>query len=252
MEGYRHFTLVVVGEHPEELLPKYDSTKKESPYVVYEYSKAKEYHQQRLSFLRAILERDDLRENMRILVEEELHDLENMDDIDYFINLCNEDDCELDENTGNGISTKNPAGKYDTCKLGKNLSMPLITLKGEEVFTALKKDIDWDKIHLAGQETYAAAWDMVMEGKKPQNDYEQNIYDNMKYRTAYFQTFGTRENYIASSTAFWGYAFLNKEGWIDLDDSGETQFEWCKNFYNRFIEPLGENERISIYECTRN
>ena len=44
--------------------------------------------------------------------------------------------------------------------------------------------------------------EMVVEGSKPENETETLIYENMKNRTAYFQKFGTKENYVISSTAF--------------------------------------------------
>ena len=55
-----------------------------------------------------------------------------------------------------------------------------------------------------------------------------------------------------SNTSFWGYAFLSeKTGWVELEET-VNQFEWVKNFFNRFIAPLGDNDKISIYECLRN
>ena len=48
-------------------------------------------------------------------------------------------------------------------------------------------------MHLHGGEIYEIAWDMVMGNKKPKNEYEKNIYENMKNRTEYFQRFKTKE-----------------------------------------------------------
>ena len=43
MESNRHFTLVVIGDNPEELVKPYDNNIKVEPYKVYEFAKAKEY-----------------------------------------------------------------------------------------------------------------------------------------------------------------------------------------------------------------
>ena len=92
--------------------------------------------------------------------------------------------------------------------------------------------------------------EMVMEGSEPQNDNETQIYENMKARTAYFEKFGSKENYVLVNTAFWGYAFVSENGWIELEDDMD-QFEWVKNFYIRFIEPLPDDTLLTIYECNK-
>ena len=42
---------------------------------------------------------------------------------------------------------KNPNGYYDYCRIGKDLSLPLITFNEEEVYSARKKDVDFSKLH---------------------------------------------------------------------------------------------------------
>jgi hypothetical protein len=67
----------------------------------------------------------------------------------------------------------------------------------------------------------------------------------------YFKKFENKENYVASNTAFWGYAFLSEAtGWMDGSDV-EDQFEWMKNFYDVFIKNLPENTTITVYECKK-
>ena len=105
-------------------------------------------------------------------------------------------------------------------------------------------------MHLHGGEIYSRAWEMVMEDSKPENDYEKQIYKNMKARTAYFEKFGTKENYIIVNTAFWGYAFVSKNGWAELEDEMD-QFVWVRNFYPLFIEPLSDDTLLTIYECQK-
>ena len=89
-----------------------------------------------------------------------------------------------------------------------------------------------------------------MEGKKPETDKEEKIYNNMKNRTGYFQKFGTKEKYVASCTAFWGYAFLDKSGWKELEPD-QDQFEWMISYWDRFIKPLPDDTLLTIYECTK-
>ena len=104
---------------------------------------------------------------------------------------------------------------------------------------------------LHGGEIYRRAWEMVMEGSEPVNDYEKQIYENMKARTAYFEKFGTKENYVLSNTAFWAYAFVTKTGnWLELEDDMD-QFVWVGKFYESFIDPLPDDTLLTIYECTK-
>lgn len=243
----KHFTLVVVGENPDKLVQPFDNNIKVEPYVVYEFSKAKEYHDKYIKYYEELL-KNDLDDNIKRSVEEQLEFYKSLDDIGFYVELTDGQD--LDEETGNMLSDKNPNGKYDTCRLGKELSMPMIDKNGNETFSARKCDIAWDKIHLANKLPYELAWDMVMGDRKPETDDEKNIYENMKNRTEYFSYFGNRETYVNSSTAFWGYAFLDQNGWVELDDN-VSQNDWVINFYDRFIKDLPDDALISIYECFR-
>ena len=128
--------------------------------------------------------------------------------------------------------------------------VPFITLDGNEVFQARKKDIDWNRIHLFGQEIYRRAWEMVMEKSEPMTDQEKNIFENMKNRTAYFEKFKDKKRYVTYATAFWGYAFVDDNKWIDMD-SEKDGYDWVSNFYERFIVPLDDNTLLTIYECRK-
>ena len=76
---------------------------------------------------------------------------------------------EYDPETGNAISTKNPDGKFDSYRIAGNFAMPFILKNGKEVYSALKGDIDWEKMN-ADPTPYETAWDLVVGGKKPKND----------------------------------------------------------------------------------
>lgn len=248
MEENRHFTLVVIGENPDLLIKPYDKAKKVAPYKLYEFSKAKEYHNQYIDFYKGLLNSDNLTESEIESIKNALDYYKSIDDIDFYLDLA--DGREVDEETGDVITDENPDGKYDVCHIGKNLSLPLITKDGKETFSARKGDVDWDKIHLSKRNVYESAWDMVMEGKVPKTDEESVIYENMKNRKHYFEFFKTKENYVVNSTAFWGYAILDHNGWRELEDN-MNQFDWVSNFYDNNIKNLPNNTLISIYECFR-
>lgn len=243
----KHFTLVVIGDNHSERVKNFDNNLKVDKYLLWEFKKSKQYYEQAIKYYELMsknlngLEKDEC--------DEYLSHLKSIDDIEYYIELTS--DMDVDSDTGNVYSELNQNGKYDACNLGKNLSMPLILKDGSESFSAKKKDIDWSRVHLCNQDVYKNAWELVMEGREPLNDEERNIYNNMKERTEYFNFFGNKENYVMSSTAFWGYAILDSDDkWYELDDNID-QIKWVSEFYDRFISKLDDDTIISIYECIR-
>ncbi len=244
-----HFTVIVAGENPDELIKQYDNNLKVEKYIVYKFSDAEKYKKNTANLYKQIIASDNVPDVIREEYAENLKQLQSEDVIDFYSELT--DGFEIDQNTGDAISDRNPNGKYEVCRLGKYLAMPLVTNNGDEVFQARKKDINWKRINLGNQKIYEVAWDMVMNGKEPSNEDERTIYENMKNRKEYFRHYGTKEKYVASSTAFWGYAFLDNKAWVEIQD-GDDEIDWILGFYKRFIKYLPENTLISVYECIRN
>jgi hypothetical protein len=167
---------------------------------------------------------------------------------EFYLDLT--EDYERDKETGDALTTENPDGKWSSYRLGKLFSIPFVLNDGTETFQARKGDINWELMHLHGGEIYGRAWEMVMEGSEPANDHERQIFENMRARTAYFEKYGTKENYILVNTAFWAYAFVTKDGWLELEDDMD-QFQWVGRFYETFIDPLPDDTLLTIYECVK-
>ena len=249
-DEYRHFVAIVAGENPEGNMEPYDMNKKtDTPYVVYKIEDAKNIREGYIDFYKALLKSGTLSEEEERSVEIELNEIKQQSDLDFFYDITSE--YEYDFATGDAITMDNPNGKWISKEIGKRFSLPFILKNGKESFQARKKDIDWDRIHLNGRSIYEAAWDMVVDDKKPETPQEEEIYENMKNRLQYFLKFGNKENYVISSTAFWGFAFVNGEEWLELEDDMD-QFEWMSNFYSKFIEPLSDDTLLTIYECRRD
>lgn len=251
-DDYKHFVCIVDGKNPDELMAQYDSKKKVDTYVKYRFKDAKKLKEQEIELRKEILlkdnmlsieERDNIRDNIRVL--------NFLSDEQYFKTLLKRGNYTQDSKTNDILSTDNPDGRWFHYQLGKNFSIPFLLKDGRETFQAKKGEIDWNKMHLSGKETYEAIWDMVIEGKKPQNEHEQSLYNNMKNFTGYLDKFETKENYALFNTAFWGYAFLSeKTGWIELE-SNISQVVWVKNYYNLFIKRLPDDDILTIFECTK-
>lgn len=248
-DDYQHFVCIVASDSPDDLMKLYDKNLKKEPYVKYFYKDASKLRQNYIDVYESILKSsDDLsidREELQFIVE----DFKSMTDDEFFEELTM--DLDIDEKTGDAYTDENINGKFSSYKVGKVFSIPFLTKDGREIFQCKKSEVNWDKIHLSGGEIYKRAWEMVMEKSEPENDYEKNIFENMQDKTKYFQKFETKENYIISNTAFWGYAFLSEErGWMDASEV-ESQFIWMSNYYDLFIKHLPDDTLLTIYECRK-
>ena len=250
-DDYQHFVCIVAGDDPSVLMAEYDKNIPTAPKLVYKHSEIKKIKESFLKLYEGFLSNDDLNDNQKQFIKFTIQDISEMDDEDFYEDMVSNTGLEVDPETGDAYSTKNLDGKWSSYTIGKIFSVPFLTKDGKEVFQARKGDIDWPNIHLHGGDIYGRAWEMVMEGSEPQNDYERTIYENMKDKHTYFEKFETKSNYITSNTAFWGYAFLSeKTGWLDASD-GLDQFAWMSNFYDMFIKNLDDNTLLTIYECKR-
>lgn len=245
----KHFTVIVAGENHEELMKQYSNKIKTEPTVVMEFSKAKDYYDKEIKIYEEFLKTNNHDENFEDLIKFKLETLKETDYIDHYLSMCEKFGYTIDKETGNAISDKNPNGHYDFCRVGKDLSLPLINLNGDELFSCLKKDIDFSKIHKYNTIPYMVAWETVVDGREPKNDEERRIYENMKNRTMYFQNFKDKDTYVSWSTSFWGYAFVDQNGWYDIDSEKMNQIDWVNNFYEKFIHNLPQNTLITVYEC---
>lgn len=247
-DDYQHFVCIVAGDNPDELMKPYDRREEEEPYVRYHYKDAAKIKEKYVELYEGILNSDEETIDKEEL-EDIVNDLKEMSVEEFYEELT--EGLTIDDETGDAISTENRQGMFSYYELGKWLSVPFLLKGGREVFQAKKSDINWDKIHLGGGDIYRKTWEMVMEDVEPSTDYEKTIYDNMKDKETYFKKFETKENYVVSNTAFWGYAFLSeKTGWVDASDTN-NQFVWMSEYYNMFIKNLPDDTLLTIYECKK-
>ena len=249
-DDYKHFVCIVAGDNPDELMKEFDKKKEVEPYLVYKYKDAHKIRKKYLDMYEGVLNNEELlkdydEEGLREVID----DLRDMTDNEFYGQLV--EGLKVDEVTGDAFSTANKDGKWTYYSIGKLFSIPFLTKDGRETFKAKKGEIDWDKIHLANQDVYRRAWEMVMEGSKPANGVEEQIYHNMYDKTTYFKKFETKENYVISNTAFWGYAFVSDTtGWVEAGDDVD-QFTWMTNYYDTFIKNLPDDTLLTIFECKR-
>lgn len=246
----RFFSVMCVGEKPTEIMEKYNMNTKVEPYVMYKYLEAEKYLKTTISVQTKLIDNFDkigLGNNIKEVIQERIKILKQMTPFEYYRELT--DGMYYDTN-GNALSDKNPDGKWVTCKIGKNFSIPLKTDNGD-VYSALVKDIHWDEMHLVNKEVYESAWDICVDGKEPQTETEKSIFKSMGDKIGYFSNFKTKEDYVNYSTSYWNYAYVDEKGWVDIN-SEQNEKEWINKFYDRFIKVLLPNDKVTIFECTIN
>ncbi len=249
--GSKFFSVMVVGENPEELIKKYDINLKVEPYIKYKYSDAEKLKNNAIKVLDEIIKKHNnfsLNDFQIDYFKERRKAFNNMSSFEYYQTITN--GLYYDKN-GDALSEKNPNGKWTTYRLGEHFSLPLKLKNGKESYQAICKDVDWDKMNMNNTETYEIVWDLMHGERKPQNDEEKKIFENMENKGNYFSTFKDKETYVIYNCAYWNYAFLDSNGWHDLDDDGK-ELEWISNFFERFVKQLSPNDKITIYECSKN
>lgn len=244
---YNHFVCIVAGENPDNLMSKYDNSLKVSPYIAYKKKDCGKIRETQIKLIQKLSENENISDKERECFKNTLEVINEMTDEEFFETLTY--DYSYDEE-GNAVSDKNPNGKWDFYTIGKMFSYPFILKDGTTSFSAIKKDIDWDKIHKYNSHIYERVWEMLIEGDSPKNEDDMKFFENMQPYVRYLNSFKTKENYVLTQTSFWGYAFLDEKGWTELGYN-ESQFDWVKNFYDKFIINLPDNTKLTIVECKR-
>lgn len=248
----RFFSVMAVGEKPREIMEKYGKNYEVEPYIKYKYLEAKKYQQASIKTLEKLLNEADKIGIPPTTVETlktRLEELKKQSPFDYYRQLT--DGMYYNED-GDALSTENLDAHFNTCRIGRNFSMPLLLKNGMESYSARVGEIDWETMTHTNTSTYEAAWEMVMEGREPSNDEEKTIYNAMKDKEDYFNKFNSKEEYVNYSTSYWNYGYVDKNGWFDVDSFEGSEAEWIRTFYERFIKPLNPNDLVTIFECSIN
>ena len=122
----KFYSLMVVGDNPLEMIKKYDATMEVEPYVKYRYDDAGKIKKKAIKLMQDIIDNSDKVSLTNIMIDylkERIKNLNSISDFEYYSTLT--DGLEINSD-GDAITTENPDGKYKTCRVGKNLCIPLI------------------------------------------------------------------------------------------------------------------------------
>jgi len=250
------FPVMCVGENPMEVMSRYDRNKKVEEHVKYKFSMAGVYRDAAIRTLEKMLENKDMfpskQDEYFDIMEMRVNNLKMMSDLDYYLEMT--EGMRYDEEN-NALTDENEDGKWVACRfldIKKDARYPLELKDGTQSYSALNKDIDWEKTDKPQSNVmlFKRAWDMVIWGDEPKTEDDKKIYNAMSDRKDYLVGFGTRDKYVRYSTAYWTTAFVDENGWHDVNTDSKGNYEdWILKFYDRFITNLSPDSRVTILEC---
>lgn len=250
-------TVLVIGDNHEEIIKKYSLDTKVDWYLKCRRNDAEKYRQKHLKLISDVLESKvlNITERQKEAYKELYLDIDEMDEFEYFEMYTQ--GCRYDEETSDAYTDENPDAhyKYEKCynkrllQTGEeaNFSNPFHLLDGSKAYIAKFEDIDWNREHMFNTKIYEAAWEMIVEGREPQNDVEKTIYDNMSNRVGYFNNFSSKEEYVGYSCSFWTYGVATEEKYEEVTYK-VRDIEWVMDFYGKYIENIEGNPTLAIYE----
>ena len=100
-KSVKHFTLIVAGDNPEEMVKEYDINKKEDAYVVYRLEDAEKLRDTYIEMLKSSGYREQFHDDE--LIEMEIEELKNQSPSEFFADLT--EGMEID-NDGNAIRSE--------------------------------------------------------------------------------------------------------------------------------------------------
>ena len=245
----RVFTLMVVGDAPDEIIKKYDASATVEPYIKYYYKDISKYRKKSIKIAQDLVDNSDkleLTPFMKEYFEDKVKSLRKLTDFEYYTTISV--GCSFDKD-GNAVTNENPNGKWETCRIGRNLCIPLKLKNGTEVLQAKAGDVDWTKMHMVNIDVYTAAWQLFHKEREPQTVQEKQIYENIKNQKRYFEGFDCEEDYVNYCCSYWCYAYADENGWQDADD--HKNYEWITTFYDKFVKDLKPDTMITLYECSK-
>ena len=251
--GSKFFNVMVIGDDPEGLMKKYDKALKVKPYIKYKYLDADKLKKNAEKLLSNVIENFDkfqMNESQLRYFKERLKAIHGMSSFEYYKTIT---DGLYYDDEGNALSEQNKDGKWDTYNLGKNFCYPLKLKDGKESYQTKADEVDWNQMHMNPDSVklFEIIWALVIDDDTPSNADEEKLKKLWETKKNYLSNSSNVDQFVAHNCAYWNYAFLDKNGWVDVDDEGD-EVKWVSNFFERFIEPLKGDEKITIYECSRS
>ena len=282
-----HFTVLVIGDNPEEQLKPYDENIEMDRYVSHTkeqlikrkreeikiYSEG--YYAEYLKDKKKYVKECNNKNHIKYIEEEFPKRLTWTDEECYLdeIRYCEKEDIGKD---GEIYSTYNPKSKWDWYQLGGRWYGLLKLKKGktgtsgelglmdscfndddEHTDQAKKGDIDFTPTKEIIK-NLKRKWELIMEGKKPKNKEEKEILTWAYKKEYYLKEYDSKEDYIKRESEFGTFAVLKDGVWYEKGSMGwfgcssathNDSKKWDKSFFEKWIKNLSDETLLSVYDC---
>ena len=245
------FSVLVVGDNPEQQMLVFDDMLEVEPYILYKHSDIKKLRLKKIELYNEYIRQiDDFRQISYI--NDKINELKQISDEEYF-HLLSEP--YYYDQEGNIISNENPNGRWLTCEKGGRIySDKLKNANNQSVVSDLKCNINWGEIHLNEKTTsmYKRTWELCVENETPVSLNDETILRNMSpySKLKYFNSFKDKEEYVNYNSSFFTNAIVINADWFDIEN--KNYIDWVINFKNMFIDKqIKDNDLITIFECTK-
>ena len=247
----KFYTVMVVGESPDELMKPYDMGLKVEPYVKYRYLDADDLKEKAIKVTQGVIDNASLLKLSKYQVDymnEKLKALRGMSSFEYYTYLTNG---LLYDKDGNALTEENPNGKWDKYNLGANFSYPLKLIDGTEKYQSVASEVDWSSMHYNPKSVqyFERVWELLMGHDEPKGEDDVKLMSLWENKKNYLSNFKDKDAFVSHNCAYWCYAYLDKDGWKDFDT--EKDPDWVTSFYERFVAKIGDDETITIFEFSR-
>lgn len=276
-----HYTVAVITDKLNkigEMLAPYSENMKVEPYVdetkeaIINSAKERKERVLQRKEKGEELDKYDI-EYLNANTDEELYKLQIYEDESY-------------DKNGNHLTTYNPNSKWDWYEIGGRWNKILlvkeevkdieegtpswgnldsINKKAPEGFkwvTGAKiKDIEFEKA-IEFNNTYNKSirfWELYVEGQKPQNEEEKEMFKWEIYRKEYYiERYETKENYAKINSTFTTWALLDEKGWHEkgkmgwfamANDTKDSELLFIEKFTETIQKPENQDKYLVIVDC---
>lgn len=171
-----------------------------------------------------------------------------------YMEFYEDDDCEVDDDTGKRGYWQNPNAKWDWYEVGGRCSGILRLKDGARSDSARVGDCDFTPDEAARAEAMDF-WDRVVEEKYDGGDKPFTI----RKPGFYVERYGTKERFAECLAAFSTWAAVTPDGkWHEKGKMGwfacsyethEKAADWELRFKERFIDAADPDWRVTIVDC---
>lgn len=250
--------ILALGPDAENQVKRYSMDTEIPEYRIYEADKKKMYYDVSVNLYCAL---NDLPSyvpmipSLKPIFREKYAELSETSIDDFYMALA--EGRRMDEKTGDIYTTENPEAKYTHEKFYEDANgedaahhgfLPFELADGTRTYSALKKDILWDKCHMNGAEAYRRVYELIINGDTPQNEEEENILKDMSMEQFYMGQF-TKEEYVNHRCAFYADYVIENGNIIYTKPEGKSALNAEGTFFDEVITAIPDDMLITMYHA---